>query len=165
MPNVILIGMSGAGKSTLGVLLAKALNLNFMDTDLLIQRKHNAKLEQIIETQGIDTFKSYEEDIICSLDVQETVVATGGSVVYSSRSMEHLKKLGIIIFINVAYDVLAIRIVDIKTRGIVIEPGQTFKDLFEQRYPLYLKYADKVVDVNTESVEETLINLLVPLTM
>lgn len=160
MENVILIGMSGAGKSTLGVLLAKALNLDFLDTDLVIQRKYNKKLEQIIEDQGIDTFKRYEENVICSIHIDNTVIATGGSVIYSDKSMNHLKTLGKIVFIDVEYNALAERIIDIKTRGIVIEPNQTFKDLFDQRYPLYKKYADIVLSVDEGAIETTMNQLL-----
>lgn len=160
MKNIILIGMSGAGKSTLGVLLAKALNLDFLDTDLVIQRKYDMKLEQMIEKFGIDTFKSYEEAVIGSIDVSDTVIATGGSVIYSESSMSHLKKIGTIVFIDVKFETLAARIIDIKTRGIVIEPGQTFKDLFDQRYPLYNRYADLILPVNEGAVETTMNQLL-----
>jgi len=160
MSNIVLIGMSGAGKSTLGVLLAKALNKDFIDTDIVLQRKYQMKLDRIIETQGIEAFKVYEEQVICQTDITNTIIATGGSAVYSSKAMEHLSKNAIFVFIHVNYESLVKRIGNIKSRGIVIEPNQTFQELYEQRLPLYKRYAHIVIEVTDGSIEETLDSLI-----
>lgn len=165
MTNIVLIGMSGAGKSTLGVLLAKAMNKNFVDTDLFIQRKYNLKLEEIISRQGIQVFKEYEEDVITSLSVEHAIIATGGSVVYSAKSMEYLSTLGIIVFLDVEFTYLEQRIADIKSRGIVIEPGQTLFELYSQRHPLYQSYADITVSILDESIEQTVQSIIDALKM
>jgi len=160
MTNIVLIGMSGAGKSTLGVLLAKVLNKDFVDTDIVLQQKYQMKLDKIIEDRGLDVFKRYEEEALCQIDLINTVIATGGSAIYSHKAMEHLSKNAIVVFIHVDYEHLAKRIGDIKSRGIVIEPTQTFQELYELRLPLYKQYAHVTVCVTDGSVEGTLDSLI-----
>ncbi len=142
MNNIVLIGMPGAGKSTVGVILAKTLGMSFIDTDLLIQEKQNTLLQDIINKEGIESFLMKEEESILSLKCHNTVIATGGSAVYSPVSMEHLKKLGVIVYLMLPFEEIAARINNIKTRGIVIEKGQMLMDVFKQRTPLYEKYCD-----------------------
>lgn len=156
MDNIILIGMSGAGKSTLGVLLAKILNKNFMDTDLVLQQKYNKVLHEIINSEGIHNFKTYEEQMLLGIDETNMVIATGGSVIYSHAGMTKLKESGMVIYIQVPFLSIEKRLKDITTRGIVMEEGQTLKGLYNEREPLYMKYADIIVQVDKESIEETL---------
>lgn len=161
MNNIVLIGMPGAGKSTVGVILAKTLGMNFIDTDLLIQERHNTLLQDMINNEGINSFLRKEEDSILSIECNNSVIATGGSVVYSPVSMEHLKKLGHIIYLKLTYEEIERRINNIKTRGIVIEKGQQLSDVFFQRSPLYEKYCDIIVNcsgIDMEGIVERIKN-------
>jgi shikimate kinase len=162
MKNIILIGMSGAGKSTLGILLAKALNYDFMDTDVLIQQQEGQLLQEILREKGIERFKAIEEDVICQMNPLNTIVATGGSVVYSDKGMKHLKELGSIVYIAVDFDEIQKRVKNIHTRGIVMGPNQSLRDVYEERVILYETYADIRVDIKKQTIEET-VSLLVEL--
>ncbi len=153
--NVILIGMPGSGKSTCGVVAAKLLLKNFFDTDLLIQNLEGVSLQDIIDSKGIEYFEKAEEKAILSLDIQGTVIATGGSVVYSQKAMEHLKSLGKIIFLNIDYEHMRGRISNLSTRGVLIKNGETLRDMFDERLPLYKKWADEVIDCNNNTVQQT----------
>ncbi len=160
MKNIVLIGMSGAGKSTLGVLLAKAMNMSFVDTDLLIQKKDGRLLHQIIEEDGIGFFKQLEEEVLLSLNLDHTVIATGGSVVYSESGMKHLGNGGKIVFLDVAYEEIERRIHSITTRGIVMAKGQTLKSVFEERYDKYREYSQIILKVDKKNIEETIAELI-----
>ena len=144
--NIILIGMPGVGKSTVGVLLAKVTSRSFVDTDVLIQAKEGRRLQEIIDTDGTAAFRTIEERDILSLKCHGYVIATGGSVVYSDRAMRHLKSSGAAVHLYLPFPVLEKRITDLDSRGIVIERDQTLKDLFDERQPLYERYADATVD-------------------
>ena len=154
MDNVILIGMPGCGKSTIGVLLAKLVGFSFVDTDLLIQQHENKKLYKIIEEDGIDYFKEIENKINAKLEATKTVIATGGSVVYGKEAMEHFKKIGKVVYIKVDFDELEKRIDNFSTRGIVIENGKTFRDLYNERTILYEQYADIIIECNKEDISK-----------
>lgn len=153
--NIILIGMPGSGKSTCGVLTAKALLKNFFDTDLLLQGLEERALQEIINTDGTDYFLSAEEKCILSLNINATVIATGGSVVYSQKGMEHLKKSGRVIYLHLGYDEMCDRIKNITTRGVVLKNGSSLRDMYNERLPLYKKYADITIDCNNNTVEQT----------
>ena len=153
--NIILIGMPGSGKSTCGVLAAKALLKNFFDTDLLFQGLEEKRLQDIIDDDGIEYFLSAEERAILSLDINATVVATGGSVVYSDKSMEHLKKSGKIIYLHLSYDTMVNRIKNITTRGVVVKEGDSLEDMYNERLPMYQKWADVVINCDNNTVEQT----------
>lgn len=140
--NIILIGMPGAGKSTIGVLLAKALSRGFVDTDLVIQAAEGARLQDIIDSRGLDAFRSVEEAHVLRLDVVNTVISTGGSVPYSEKAMAHLKANGVVIYLETPLDVLEKRIANMDSRGIARAPGLSFAELYEERVPLYERYAD-----------------------
>lgn len=158
--NMILIGMPGAGKSTIGVILAKTLGMNFCDTDLVIQQNTGQRLQQIIDTQGLDAFLKAEEEAICSLSCQNTVIATGGSAVLSEKAMAHLQSLGKCIYLEITLEECKRRIKNIRTRGIAVRKGQTLDDVFRERIPLYQKYADLTVcctDKNTEDIVAELV--------
>ena len=143
--NVVLIGMPGAGKSTVGVLLAKRLGFDFIDTDLLIQTRTGRRLQQIINEDGLETFRRIEEEVLATLDVTRTVIATGGSAVYSEAAMAALQKQGMIVFIDIPLPVLVKRIRDMDSRGLVIDPGDSFPELFRKRLPLYRRFANITV--------------------
>ena len=147
--------MPGSGKSTCGVVAAKLMLKNFFDTDLLIQNIEGASLQDIIDNKGNDYFQEAEEKAILSLDIQGTVIATGGSVVYSQKAMEHLKSLGKIIFLNIDYEQMLSRISNLSTRGVLIKNGETLKDMFDERLPLYEKWADDVINCNDNTVQQT----------
>ncbi len=153
--NIVLIGMPGCGKSTCGVLAAKALLKNFFDTDLLIQNNENSTLQNILDEKGIEYFKKAEEDAIVSLNIRGTVIATGGSVVYSEKAMEHLKEIGKVIYLHLSYETMEKRIDNITTRGVVLAKNTTLKDMYNERLSLYNKYADEVVYCDDLTVAQT----------
>jgi shikimate kinase len=159
MRNIVLIGMPASGKSTVGVLLAKALGRDFIDTDLLIQAGEGALLQDIIMDKGIDEFIRIEEEVITGLDCINTVIATGGSVVYSHEAMEYLGQKGIIVYLQVDYEEIKRRLINITSRGIVFEEGQDLIDLYNKRLPLYQKYADLTIDCGGKDIE-TLVSLI-----
>lgn len=153
--NLILIGMPGSGKSTCGVLAAKALLKNFFDTDLLLQGLEQEKLQNIIDNKGIDYFLSAEEQAITALNLDATVIATGGSVIYSEKAMQHLKSMGKVIYLHLEYDTMAARIKNITSRGVVLKSGTTLREMYDERLPLYRKYADGVIYCDENTVEQT----------
>ena len=153
--NIVLIGMPGSGKSTCGVLAAKALLKNFYDTDLLLQGLEQNRLQDIINSNGIDYFLAAEEKAIMSLELEATVIATGGSVIYSDAAMQHLRTLGRVIYLHLDYGTMVSRINNITTRGVVLKEGTTLLDMYNERLPLYEKYADCVIDCSDNTVEQT----------
>lgn len=154
MNNVILIGMPGSGKSTIGVVLAKVLGYEFLDTDILIQKLEGKKLSKIIEKQGINGFVLLENRIISEIKVKRHVIATGGSAVYGKEAMEHLKSIGKIIYLKIGYRELCNRLGDLKARGVVLKEGQSFFELYKERIPLYEKYADIIIDEKNKYIRE-----------
>lgn len=154
--NIILIGMPGAGKSSLGVLLAKALGMGFMDTDIVIQQREGRVLQDIIDRDGTDAFLACEERAICSVEAHGCVVATGGSAVYSDRAMEHLRRGGTTVYLRTPYEEISRRLRDISTRGVVLKNGATLRQTYDERAPLYEKYADITADCSGGSVERSL---------
>lgn len=155
MDNIILIGMPGAGKSTLGVLLAKAMGKLFVDTDIIIQQKTKRLLQDIIDNDGTDAFLKLEEDILLTVDEKNTVIATGGSAVYSEKAMEHFKQNGKIVYLHVDFAEIEKRVTNITTRGIVLKNGKSLADAFDERKPLYDKYADVVIDCTGSTIENS----------
>lgn len=146
MKNVVLIGMPGSGKSTVGVLLAKALGYDFLDVDLVIQKREHALLQDILDRRGLDAFLQAEEDAVCSVSCENTVIAPGGSAVCREKAARHLKALGPVVYLKVPLAELSGRIQNLSTRGIAMEPSQTLADVMAYRAPLYDKYADLVID-------------------
>ena len=158
--NVILIGMSGAGKSTLGVLLAKALGKHFTDTDIIIQQHTGKLLQEIIDTEGVARFMEIEEEVVADLDLHNTVIATGGSVVYSEKAMDALKKNGTAVYLAVEYEELVKRLSNITTRGIVFKGSNDLRAVYEERLPLYEKYADITVRSATLDIEASVVRII-----
>lgn len=160
MKNIVLIGMPAVGKSTIGVLLAKTLGFEFIDTDLIIQRETGRLLQDIIDKDGLDAFCIAEERAICSVAAEgNAVIATGGSAVYSREAMLHLKKNGSVYYLSLPAEELVKRLLNIKTRGIAMRPGDTIEDVFERRAALYEEYADVTVDCFGKTAEETVFEI------
>ena len=153
--NIVLIGMPGVGKSTVGVILAKVLGYQFVDADLVIQQQEGKLLCEIIEEVGTEGFIEVENRINASLNVTNSIIATGGIVVYGKEAMEHLQSIGRVVYLKVSYETLEKRLADIKGRGVVLKEGQDLKALFEERSPLYEKYADIEISEGTLGVEQT----------
>lgn len=155
MSNVVLTGMPGSGKSTCGVLLAKALGMDFADTDLIIQRNEKMTLQDIINTRGADYFAEAEEKAVCESEFSNCVIATGGSVVYSEKAMRHLADGGKIVYLKISYDTMLGRISNITTRGILLKNGETLEGMFRERQALYSRYADITVECDAQDIEQT----------
>jgi len=156
--NVTLIGMPGSGKSTYGVVLAKRLGYNFVDTDLLIQEKYGKLLWELIRDKGVEGFIELEDEVNYSVDSNHTVYAPGGSAVYGTRAMEHFKEIGLVIYLEQPIEKIKESVGDVSSRGVVIRNGQTFDDLYAERIPLYEKYSDITISCagknGAEIVEE-----------
>ena len=153
--NIILIGMPGCGKSTVGVLLAKTLLKGFCDTDLLIQEREGTELYKIIGERGTAEFARIENDVVASVKASNCVIATGGSVIFGEDAMKNLKELGTVVYIKLPLAEIERRVKNITTRGIVMEPGETLASVYDQRTPLYEKYADIIVPCKRAPLEKT----------
>ena len=160
MKNIIIIGMPGAGKSTMGVVLAKTLGRNFIDTDIVIQEHAGRLLQEIIDEEGPEAFLAIEEKTILSLHCHNAVIATGGSVVFSEKAMEHLKASGVVIYLKISCEEMVRRLNNITTRGIVLVAGQSLPDMYTQRIPLYEKYADITLDCSEDDFENCIGNVI-----
>ena len=152
--NIVLIGMPGSGKSIVGKTTAKLMARNFIDTDTLIQLSETRSLQDIVDTDGHMALRRIEEHVILNLHCQNSVIATGGSAVYSHAAMRNLKSNGIVFFLNVDLASLTSRIHDFNTRGLAKDRSQSLADLFQERMTLYRKYADVTVDCRDLSSEE-----------
>ncbi len=160
MENIILIGMPGSGKSTVGVLLAKALGFELIDTDLLLQRRQGALLQDLLDTRGVRAFLDLEEEVIRSISCTRCVLSPGGSCVCREGAMAHLKSLGRVVYLHVPLEELEVRLDNISTRGIAMEPGQTLREVYAARAPLYRRWADLTVDCAGQALEETVAAVL-----
>lgn len=153
--NIILIGMPGVGKSTVGVIAAKVLGYQFVDTDIEIQKRSGRLLSQIIAGEGVDGFLRIENEVLSALNAEHSIIATGGSAVYGKEAMAHLKELGTVVWLKLDYAHLKGRLGDLKGRGVVLREGQTLRDLYEERTLLYETYADRVICEDGLNIEET----------
>lgn len=154
MRNIILIGMPGAGKSTVGVVLAKRLGYAFVDSDLVIQKKYGRLLHDLIEEYGTEGFRELENEVNSGIDVQRSVIATGGSAVYGREAMEHFRKIGTVVYLKLPYAEIAERVGDLNARGVSMVPGQTLEDLYKERTPLYEKYAHITINCEGKMLRE-----------
>jgi shikimate kinase len=152
--NIILIGMPGCGKSTVGVLLAKSMLCDFVDTDLIIQNKYKRSLCDIIKEDGLDGFTEKENSVLAELRCENSVVATGGSAIYCPQGMQNLKRDGKIVYLKLSPEEIKKRIKNITTRGIAMKNGTTIEELYEERSSLYEKYADYTIDCEGTTPEE-----------
>ncbi|OUP50404.1 shikimate kinase [Lachnoclostridium sp. An181] len=156
MKNVILIGMPAVGKSTVGVVVAKRLGFEFIDTDLLIQKQEGKLLKDIIEERGIDGFLEVENQVNRDVETSGAVISPGGSVVYCREAMEHYKEIGVVVYLKASFEIISQRLKDTKQRGVVLRDGQTLKDLYDERTELFEKYADITVCEDGQLLEDTI---------
>jgi shikimate kinase len=157
--NLILIGMPASGKSTVGVILAKVIGYDFIDTDILIQRKTGKRLAQIIADDGVEGFLEIENRVNASVEADHCVIATGGSAVYGEEAMRHFKEIGHIMYLKVSYAAIEKRLGNMKKRGVALREGQTLRDLYEERTALYEKYADTVIEEQGDA-EDVVVRIL-----
>ena len=160
MKNIIFIGMPASGKSTIGVVVAKRLGYDFVDTDLLIQKQENRLLKEIIADVGNEGFLAIENQVNRDLQVEHAVISPGGSVIYCQEAMEHFKKIGTIVYLQVSFETINQRISNAKNRGVVLKDGQTLEDLYEERIRLFEKYADYTISEDGLDLEETIDKVL-----
>ncbi|RGU92012.1 shikimate kinase [Clostridium sp. AF15-17LB] len=156
MENIIFIGMPAVGKSTVGVVVAKRLGYQFIDTDLLIQEEEGNLLREIIEKKGIDGFLEIEDRVNAKVEVHNTVISPGGSVVYCENAMKHYKEIGTVVYLMASYETINKRLKSAKNRGVVLRAGQTLKDLYDERVPLFERYADLTVCEDGLKLEDTI---------
>ena len=154
MKNVVLIGMPGSGKSTVGVVLAKKLGYRFLDSDLVIQETCGKLLYQLIDEKGEAGFLMLENEINASIMADHTVIATGGSAVYGKDAMSHFCKMGQIVYLKLPYEELKERLGDLHERGVVLKEGYTLLELYEERVPLYERYAGVVIECSGKSIRQ-----------
>ena len=154
MNNIVLIGMPGAGKSTVGVVLAKCLGYRFVDSDLVIQEKEGKLLHETMEERGTDGFLAVENEINASLEAERSVIATGGSVIYGKEAMEHLGRIGTLVYLKLSCPAVEERLGDLNERGVAVREGQTLRDLYEERIPYYEKYARIVIDCENKMIKD-----------
>lgn len=160
MKNIIFIGMPAVGKSTVGVVTAKRLGYEFIDTDLLIQKQEKRLLRKIIAEEGIDGFLKIENRVNADVNVEHAVIAPGGSVVYCEEAMEHFKKTGTIVYLQASFDTICSRLKNAEKRGVTLREGQTLEDLYNERIALFEKYADITICEDGLELEETIENVL-----
>ena len=159
--NIILIGMPGVGKSSVGVVLAKILGYRFLDSDLVIQEQEGKLLHEIIEEKGLEGFLEVEDRINSTITCEKSIVATGGSAVYGEAAMNHFKEIGTVVYLKSDYETIVERLGDLKARGVAMKEGQSLRELYDERCPLYEKYADIIVDESgCSSVRETISKVL-----
>lgn len=151
---IVLIGMPGAGKSTVGVVLAKKLGYRFVDSDLVIQEKYGKLLHELIAEKGVEGFWQLENDVNVSLGEEGCVIATGGSAVYGVEAMESLRGKGIMVYLKLTCEELKMRLGDLNERGVTLRPGQSLEELYEERCPLYEKYAHLTVECDEKMLRE-----------
>ena len=154
--NITLIGMPGSGKSTVGVVLAKRLGRRFVDSDLVIQDRHGKLLHELITEYGVEGFWQIESDVNASLNLKNSIIATGGSACYEPEGMQHLREISTVVYLKLPYEEVVKRLGDLNARGVTLQPGQTLRDLYDERTPLYEKYADIVVDEEDKDLEGSL---------
>ena len=154
--NITLIGMPASGKSSVGVVLAKRLGKKFVDTDIVIQEKYGKLLKELIEEHGDEGFREIEDEVNAGLDLDNSIISPGGSVVYGEKAMQHLKEISVIIYLELSYTAIKSRLGDLRERGITLKEGQSLKDLYLERVPLYEKYADITVNEMKKSLAKTI---------
>ena len=154
--NITLIGMPASGKSSVGVVLAKRLGKKFVDTDIVIQEKYGKFLKELIEEHGDEGFREIEDEVNAGLDLDNSIISPGGSVVYGEKAMQHLKEISVIIYLELSYTAIKSRLGDLRERGITLKEGQSLKDLYLERVPLYEKYADITVNEMKKTLAKTI---------
>ncbi len=158
--NIILIGMPGSGKTTVGTELSEALGYGYIDSDSVIVAREGKRLNEIIAEIGREAFLDIEGKVNSELCADRCVIATGGSVIYRESAMQKLKTMGTIVYLHVPYEIIAKRLGDLKKRGVALKDGFTLKDLYDERTPLYEKYADKIAHLSGGSIQQSVQEIL-----
>ncbi len=156
MNNIIFIGMPAAGKSTIGVVAAKRLGYEFIDTDILIQKREKRLLKDIIDEKGIGGFLAIEDQINSEVEAENAVIAPGGSVIYCDNAMRHYKEIGTVVYLQTSFQTISERIGDPKKRGVVLQNGQTLQDLYNERRVFFEKFADVIICEDGKTLEDTI---------
>lgn len=158
MKNIIFIGMPAVGKSTIGVVTAKLLGYDFVDTDLLIQKQEGRLLKEIIAAEGQDGFLKIEDRVNAEVVAENAIIAPGGSVVYCENAMRHFKEIGIVVYLKASFETINKRLGmgNAKERGVVLRPGQSLKDLYNERTALFERYADITVCEDGIDLDDTI---------
>lgn len=154
MKNIVLIGMPGAGKSTVGVVLAKCLGYRFIDSDLVIQEKYGKLLHELIEEHGVEGFWKIENDVNASINVEKSIIATGGSAIYGKEAMEHLREIATVVYLKLSYEEIQERLGDLSARGVTLKPGQDLLTLYEERTPMYEECAHITIECDNKMLRE-----------
>lgn len=160
MKNIIFIGMPAAGKSTIGVVVAKRLGYNFIDTDLLIQKEEGRLLREIIAQDGLEKFLEIEDRVNSGVEAERSVISPGGSVVYCEKAMKHYKETGIVVYLQASFETISKRVGNAKKRGVVLKERQTLKDLYMERTALFERYADITVNEDGKELTDTIENVI-----
>jgi shikimate kinase len=151
--TISLIGMPGVGKSTVGVILAKLIGLEFVDTDLSIQAREHKTLQEIVDGEGHLRLREIEEQVLLSVPLEGRVAATGGSVIYSDAIMQRLRAAGPVVYLRADITILKTRVAANPERGIASDAGQTFEDIYAERTPLYEQYAQYTVAADSGTAD------------
>ena len=154
MNNVILIGMPGSGKTTIGTYLSEVLGYGYVDSDSVIVAREGKRLNEIIAERGMEAFLDVEAKVNSEICASRCVIATGGSVIYREYAINALKKIGTIVYLKLSYEEIEKRLGDLRARGVAVKEGFTLKDLYDERIPLYEKYADIIVELDGKNVDE-----------
>ena len=149
--NILLIGMPGSGKTTVGKILAKKTGMPHIDIDKSIESREGLKLQQIIESKGLEYFSALEEQVLLETEMEGGIISTGGSAVYYPKAMEQLRKNCIVVYLQTDPKTLLAHIRNLDSRGIAFKPGQSFDDIYNERRPLYEKYSDVTIKAGLES--------------
>ena len=152
--NVILIGMPASGKTTIGTELSEKIGYGYVDSDSVIVAREGKRLHEIIAENGREAFLDIEAKVNSELCADRCVIATGGSVIYRDYAMKKLKELGKVVYLKLSYETIENRLGDLTARGVALKDGFTLRDLYEERTPLYEKYADIVVELDGKTVAE-----------
>ncbi|MCI6647330.1 MAG: shikimate kinase [Oscillospiraceae bacterium] len=154
MKNIVLIGMPGAGKSTVGVVLAKAMHMRFLDTDLSVQERMGECLQDTINREGKEGFLKIENEVLSTIHVKNTVIATGGSVVYGKEAMAAMEDGGVLVYLQYTYPTIESRLTNLDVRGVAMGPGETLRQVYDDRIPRYEAAADVTIPCEGKEVDD-----------
>lgn len=153
--NVILIGMPTSGKTTIGTELSAKIGYGYIDSDSVIVARQGKSLRELIETLGNEKYLDVEAQVNSQLSASRCVIATGGSAIYRENAMQKLRENGTVVYLKMSYEEMARRLGDYRARGVVLKDGFTLKDMYDERAPLYEKYADITVELDGKTIAQS----------